>query len=311
MIGNYMKQYLIHFKKNFLIYTILFVLFNFILIPFLYSLPKYYKSEIKIIPKAEDIRGGMISQMIKMVQPGMSDKNLDIYLLDIISSNEFIKEILDSKYILGEDSVLIEDIENVKVETTQIYWEKAETEFLINRFKNNYLIYDELDNGIILIGVSSIDPHLSKQILDKILVEINKYYDQLYLEELNEEKKYLSIKLNEVKDSLEVYENKLLKLYHDNPLMNMASKIKVKELKLQKKIEFLNSLNFEFKKQFELVKLRILQNENRLDLVNNPDIIAIPYKPKRKILFVFSNFIIFGLILLSSFLIINKKNIFN
>lgn len=227
-----------------------------------------------------------------------SSENIDpsIYIDQIIKDREFAERLYNRKWFFKGDSLNLEQILKVKKDTTLENWQHIYYMAKIEAIRDDDLLSIKKDakTGVLTLISNISDPQLTYDLNKYTLDFISNYIRNSIQTQAKEKRLFIQERLKEVKDDLQIYENKLIN-FRERNLMSKSPQLLMEEARLSRQVTLDQEIYLQFQKQYELVKLEELDNQTLLQIVRNPDIPAIKSKPKRKVIIAIS--LLFGLCL--------------
>jgi uncharacterized protein involved in exopolysaccharide biosynthesis len=266
-INPYFKKLLEQKLKFILINTIVLIISLSYLI---YMIKPKYKSSVDILPSIQSSSPasllGQVSGLISMagINLGGGD-NTGIYE-NIIFSESILHPVIYSKYksIYYPDSVNLIQYFEIKSDNSLSQEKQDRYAFLktIRYLSENEIVKTNLnkDNDLFTVSVTTYDPTISASIANKIINGLDKHLRTKIKTQVTEQRLYLEIRNQQVKDSLTKEEEKLKTFREKNRVIDQSPELLLKQGRLMRNVEILQTVFGEITKQLELAKISEIQD---------------------------------------------------
>lgn len=289
-ISNLLDYVFLHFKR--VLKVSLLILFIFI-IYFFVKTPKYVSKVSFYTNYKDDMQSSLLSAVPGFMQGAIGSNTLDFSVSNFISSEKFLKEIVNSSY----------NYNNQQITLTELWGQDYNNFFLINPLSlasrlNRYFMYQdfltsnqlkEAHASLILYNSLSFNedrrtklnhisltiennPQLAVEIMDKIYKSIVTYSNEIVNTKASEKKEFIDLRLNEVKNDLENYENQLLEFSEKNKDIDFSPRLMLQKDRIQKNISLHKQLYFTLADQLELAKINEKDNTSSFFLLDEPGV---------------------------------------
>ena len=135
--------------------------------------------------------------------------------------------------------------------------------------------------GILTLNIRTKDYYLSSQIADNIVFNLDKYLKTQIKSYSSEQRQYLEIRNGQVKDSLSIAEEELKNFRERNRVAIQSPDLLLKQARLMRNVEILQTIFIEISKQLELAKISELQNSDVLNIKDKPEVPLLEEPRKR------------------------------
>lgn len=242
---------------------------------------KKYLSSATIFPSSGDDSSSMLStiQGLGLGLGGQGFSNDGIYSSDIYES------ILRSKRLAKETISQNFYIDGIEMPLYKILFLDKNNEFtkqqIINMVADDFIqeklsVYRSPGKSVITVTVVMPDPFLSKSVLDLLLVNMNKIY-----QDHNLSKNLL--KLDFINDRMASNDKDLIKaeeryenfLSQNKNFQNSPSLI-IMQSRLQRELDVLQALSLSLKKEYESIRLETIDKSTAISILDSPEV---PIKP--------------------------------
>jgi uncharacterized protein involved in exopolysaccharide biosynthesis len=241
-----------------------------------------YQSTVTLYPMNKDDNGPLKQLAVSL---GISNKTSGFYIMDVLGSRRIGKEVIYSKYLLDENKDSVNLIQ---------YWELDQydiSEFRIFEQSLRTLraavdIKEDKETSLVSITVNTKDPVLCKGIADRYCEAVINYLNNELKSSIIESIKFTEIRLNDVNEKLNRYQQDLVDFQNDNartnsPTLSMEYKRKYQDVELIQGVVIL------LEKQLELLKIEEVKEKPIINILDVPDINDKPVEPqKRKVVVV-------------------------
>ncbi|MCX7725901.1 MAG: Wzz/FepE/Etk N-terminal domain-containing protein [Chitinispirillaceae bacterium] len=233
--------------------------------------------------------GGNISQLASLAGislPTSGNVDPSQYLDLIITDQVFLKKLLEKKWVYKNDSLLLEQILEIKPDdTTKEDWQYR---FLIKKMEairgGKYINIEKGAKGnIMTLSVSMPDPKLAYEINVYTLEYISNYIRNSLQTQAKEKRTFIEERLNETFKELKESENALAQFKERNIITKSPTTI-LEETRLARQVTINQEIYLQLKKQYELAKIEELDNQTLVQIVKRPEIPIVKSKPKRKLI---------------------------
>jgi uncharacterized protein involved in exopolysaccharide biosynthesis len=268
----------------------------------------YYESSVVILPEYGS-KSNMLSQFSGLaalagVKVGETTPT-EIYQ-NLLQSESVIAPVINSKYLTKEypDSVnLIQYFEiNSKDNNPEIQKRKRFLE--VNELLTKAHITTDLDRmtKILTIKVTLPEAQLSADVVNKLVESLDLYIRTKRKSYASEQRYYLEKRVEQIKDSLSIYENKLRDFREQNRMIAQSPNLLLEQGRLMRNVEIHQTIYIELTKQLELAKIDEIKDAPILNIKENAQNPIIKVGPKRMtilILIFFLSFLVSGTYLLN------------
>lgn len=274
----------------------------------LFLVKPYYESSVVILPEYGS-KSNMLSQFSGLaalagVKVGETTPT-EIYQ-NLLQSESVIAPVINSKYLTKEypDSVnLIQYFEiNSKDNNPEIQKRKRFLE--VNELLTKAHITTDLDRmtKILTIKVTLPEAQLSADVVNKLVESLDLYIRTKRKSYASEQRYYLEKRVEQIKDSLSIYENKLRDFREQNRMIAQSPNLLLEQGRLMRNVEIHQTIYIELTKQLELAKIDEIKDAPILNIKENAQNPIIKVGPKRMtilILIFFLSFLVSGTYLLN------------
>jgi uncharacterized protein involved in exopolysaccharide biosynthesis len=154
------------------------------------------------------------------------------------------------------------------------------------------------------IKVVQKNPELAALLANSIVDELDFFLDGLKAEETGLQSRALEIRLVEVADSLSIAESALLEFRLHNKNIAQAPALKLEEGRLMRRVQIFGQVYGELNRQYEVLKINMLDDSNRFNILDRAIPPLVPASPKLLKLVVYFVVVGFALAILDLQLII-------
>jgi len=296
-----------NFKKSALVTLSVAVLVG----PLLFLLPNKYTSKATVLPSQQ---GGGLSELgavagligVSIPEFGGQGTN-DELIPDILYSERLLDLLISQKWKYSEYDSLVSLYTVFDVEPTSrsINPAREMKELLIESFRKDLLNATiERETGLITVTLTvPNDPYLAKNLLDTILVNLDKYNRQFRKTKSTAEFLFLEKRLQEVQSELTTSEAALARFETDNKNWQQSPGLQNQWKKFNREVLVNTTVWSELRKQFELVKINLEKEKQTVDILDSPTLASKKSGPKRLYMLIGISFLVF--LSMQTFLFLN------
>jgi len=299
-------QFLLIYKKKIAIYNALVI--SLALIYLLFFVKPDYVCIINILPEygSKSSLGGLanIASLAGLDVGGTSP--MEIYE-NIISSESVLEPVIMSKYKTLEypDSVNLIEYFDIKADIGITPEEQEREKFLklYKRMLKTTLSVDlDLMSKIMTLRITMPERMLSAEVLNRIAISLDTYVRTKKKSNASESRFYIEKRMNQVKDALSMYEERLKKFRENNKTIFQSPSLMLEQERLMREMTISGTVFAELQKQLELVKLDEIRDLPVLNIKEFAKDPMVKDGPNRRLMFIFiflfSNILIVGYYLL-------------
>lgn len=255
--------------------------------------PTVYHSKVSFYTNYNEAPQSSFLSMLPagMLGGGLGYTSLSFSIQNYLSSEIFLKDIVNETYIVGDDTITLSEkwgsdynkffvlnpITILKRLNFYLGYNRgldvgSKKEIYATSILKNSLIFSE-DRRTLMNTISiniENDSDLGKQILEKVYDSIVNYSSNVVNIKANEKRKFISQRLSEVTDSLEGAEDEMLKFSQENKQIQNSPTLTLHKQRLQKNITLYNQLYFTLSDQLELAKINEKDTTTSFFLLDAP-----------------------------------------
>jgi uncharacterized protein involved in exopolysaccharide biosynthesis len=281
-----------------LILTLLFLLF---------IIKPYYESSVVILPEYGN-KSSMLSQFSGLaslagVNVG-SGAPTEIYQ-NLLQSESVIGPVINSRYLTEEypDSVNLIQYFEIDTKDKNPEIQKRKRFLAVNELLTKSLISTDVDRMTKILTVKATMPEaqLSADVVNKLVASLDQYIRTKRKSYAGEQRYYIEKRVNQIKDSLSISENKLKDFREQNKMIIQSPNLVLEQGRLMRNVEILQTVYIELTKQLELTKIDEIKDApilNIKEIAQNPVIKAGPKRMSSLILILFFSILASGTYLL-------------
>ena len=152
-------------------------------------------------------------------------------------------------------------------------------------------INEDIRTGIFTIELSSIEPMLSKQILDVLIKELD-LHQQNYMKEIYSKTRiFIEDRIHNTKIELEEAEEKLKNFSDRNRRIENSPALLLEQQRLAREVTVLTGVFTTLKQQYETAKIEEVKDSNYILVLDYPELPIRKSKPQRKAMVILAGFI--------------------
>ena len=283
-------QYLMVYKKRILFLNIAIIAVSFMYL--LFFVKPDYVSTITVLPEYGSKSGlGGLANIASLAGLNVGGEYpMEIYK-NIITSESVLEPVIMSKYKTVEypDSVNLLEYFDMKA-TVSVTPEEQEREKFLKFYKQmlkSTLIVDiDLMSKIMTLRITMPERMLSAEVLNRIALSLDNYLRTKKKSNASESRFYIEKRINQVKDELSVYEERLKKFRENNKMILQSPSLMLVQERLIRDITISGTVFAELQKQLELVKLDEIRDLPVLNIKEFAKDPIVKDGPNRRIRFV-------------------------
>ncbi|MEW6702182.1 MAG: Wzz/FepE/Etk N-terminal domain-containing protein [Bacteroidota bacterium] len=296
-----------------------FILFNLLvlILTILYLLliaKPYFKSTVTILPdygnKSSEMLG-QLSGLASLAGVSVGDTPPTQIYQNLITSESVLSEVIYNKYQTKEFKQPVNLIEYFEIEPDETLPKDVQKRKMFLKlyegFSKTRLTTDlERMTKILTVTVEMPESKLSAEVANKIVESLDNYVRTQRKSFATEQRKYLEQRVEQVKDTLTFFEERLKDFRSQNRMILQSPELQLEQARLVRNVEIQQTVYGELLKQLELVKLQEVKDTpvvNIKELAKEPVIKA---GPKRAISLIITLFLS---VLLSGFYFMMKKKL--
>ncbi|NLE02538.1 MAG: hypothetical protein GX640_21955 [Fibrobacter sp.] len=238
------------------------------------------------IVKTSSKGGGNLNQLAALAGVNIfnsSNTDPSDYLDKVIQDKNFIEKLLERKWFFKNDSLTIENILKIKLDTTLKNWEYTYFMTKVEKVRKCKLISIRKDAKTGLLHLSSVapDPQLAYDLNVFTLDYISDYIRNSIKTQAKEKRVFIDERIIESKQALEKSEDVLARFRGSN-LMTSSPQVMLEEARLLRQVTMNQEIYIQFQKQYELARIEELDNQTLVQVVKGAEVPIERFKPQRK-----------------------------
>lgn len=245
---------------------------------------KKYLSSATIFPSSGDDSSSMLStiQGLGLGLGGQGFSNDGIYSSDIYES------ILQSKRLAKETITHNFYIDDIKMPLYKILFTDENNKFteeqIINMVADDFVeeklsVYRSPGKSVITVSVIMSDPFLAKSVLDVLLINMNKIYQDHNLSKNLLKLDFISDRVESNDKDLTKTEEKYENFLYQNKNFGDSPSLIILQSRLQRELDVLEALSLSLKKEYESIKLETIDKSTAISILDSPEIPLEPSSP--------------------------------
>jgi uncharacterized protein involved in exopolysaccharide biosynthesis len=299
-IQDFVEKFLPYFLKLWKNWKKLLIINGIVLIlSFLYLLllvKSYYESTVSILPEYGN-KSSMLSQLSGLASlAGVSVGSgapTEIYQ-NLLQGESVMAPVIYRMYLTKEypDSVNLIQYFKVKIKDPNPEIQKRKQYLAVNDLLIKALVSTDLDRmtKILTVKVTMPEAQLSADVVNKLVESLDQYIRTKRRSYAGEQRYYLEKRVDQIKDSLRICENKLKDFREQNRMIAQSPNLLLDQGRLMRNVEIQQNVYIELTKQLELAKIDEIRDAPILNInenAQNPIKKAGPNKLSRLILIFF------------------------
>lgn len=222
-----------------------------------------------------------LAQFAGVAMPGASSPEPSEYFPDLLEDEAFLKEILERKWVIGGDSMLLEQYWQMKPDTTKPNWRFRYEKEKVQRLEGEPIKIIKGSNGLILLTTYFGTPELTWQINNFIVGQLDNYLLDKLKSNAKQTRLFVEMRLGESEKQLIESEHRLAEFLDRNQGIN-SPRLLLQQKQLQRSISVNQEIFLELKKQFEMARIEEQKNQPLLDIISKATIPVDKHKPNRR-----------------------------
>jgi uncharacterized protein involved in exopolysaccharide biosynthesis len=246
-------------------------------------LPEYFKSTAVLLPQTEKgkLSGGTsdLTDLASIAGINTLGEGSIVKLYPaIIKSESVLKNVLYAKYktMKLKDSVNLIKFLGIEAKTPALIYENA-----LNALRDALEVTIENRTYIVTISTETREPQLSSDIVNRVVFELDRFIRTKRTANASEQRKWIEIRLDEVKHDLEKSENTLKEFRERNRIVVSSPQLLLEQERLLREVQINSIMYIELKKQFEIVKIEEIKNLRIINILDDARPAVKKDKPKR------------------------------
>lgn len=214
------------------------------------------------------------------------------YLDKVMQDEQFLKKILDQKWYVKGDSLLLDDLWKLKIDTALPNWKFMYAKKKIEKLRRGgYLsLSKNMKTSLLTLTTNFQGPECARDVNLFILQQFQRYLATNRKSQAKDKCAFILERIGEVKQSLQDAENHLTEFREKNA-MSTAPRVQIEEMRLLRQVTINQEIYLQLQKQYELARIDELDDQPLIEVVQKAEIPHLRSKPKRK------NILIMGFIL--------------
>ena len=309
-------RYLFAYKYLIVSLVSLSMLYSYIYIHFT-SVP-LYETEATILP----IGGGSISNVSSIAsQFGISvsdgDGGVDLssgkLVPEVIKSRKLARSVLDYKFDTKKYGKEKKFISIMMGDTLTEIFSERDLRRSVKLFRGKINVKVQKRSPLLIIRLRGSDKVLLPKLLDAIIEELKNIVSNFKLSKSVEKKKFIGLRLHEVKESLKSAEKKYQRFKETNRKILNSPSLIIDEQRLLREIELQSQIYIALKSEYEMTQVEEAGMVTSIQILDKPEIPLKKLSPKPFQVYV-SGLIIsivacFVIIALREWMLLNKKGL--
>lgn len=211
------------------------------------------------------------------------------YLDKVIQDKDFLAMLYEKKWLFKGDSLPLEQILKIKIDTTVQNWKYVHFMNKIEAVRKGKILTLKKDPKTSLLTLSSIatDPQLTFDLNVFTLNYLRNYIRNSIKSQAKEKRIFIEERIVESKSELENSEDALAKFRGRNSMTN-SPQMMLEEARLARQVAMNQEIYIQFKKQYELAKIEELDDQPLIQVIRGADVPIERIKPKRTMIVIIS-----------------------
>jgi uncharacterized protein involved in exopolysaccharide biosynthesis len=240
-----------------------------------FVLTPYYDVSVTILPDYGNKPGvslGGLGGLASIAGLGnLAGENLPQIYDNLLISESVLKNVIYKKYLTEKYPDSVNLIKYFKIKSTvapnQELEERERFVKMVRTFVKS-IIDTKIDriSQVMTITVRTEEPKLSTEIVNTLVVELEKYIRTQKKSYAAEQRAYVEKRIDQVQDSLELAEIAIKNFREANSIYNQSPKLLMEQTRLMRNIQILDVVYTELHKQLELIKIEEIKDVSILNV---------------------------------------------
>ncbi len=242
-------------------------------------LPEQYKASATILPSGSSTSSGLLTQLGSFAGINMPRGE---------TTSNLYPAIIKSRTLLGE--VLASPYKNTTYKDYLLGDKEATPEALdgVYSFLNNTIdVKKDRDTGIIIVSFTYGEAEFTASVANEIIDKLDLYLKFRVNSEVSNQRKMIERRISEVQTVLSSVEEDLIEFREKNRVVELSPSLMISEGRLRRELEINNTIYVELTKQFELVKIEEIGDQQVMNVLDRASVPIYRSYPKRKIIVFF------------------------
>lgn len=254
--------------------------------------PEVFSTSSLFVTKTGKQSGGNLGQLASLAGINIGNSGTvdpSDYLDKVIQDKTFLVTLFDRKWLLKGDSLPLEQILEIKNDTTipncehVYYMNKID---IVRKSKILTLKKDPKTNLLTLTS-TTLDPQLAFDLNVFTINYLSNYIRNSIKSQAKEKRIFIEERINESMKELERSEDALAK-FRGNNIITSSPQMILEEARLARQVAMNQEIYIQFKKQYELAKIEELDDQPLIQVIRGADVPIERIKPKRAMIVLIS-----------------------
>lgn len=271
-----------------------------------FILTEYFRSTAVILPDADKSKlsslGGGISDLAALAGVNIGGEGSIAKLYPtILKSESVLRNVIYTKYKTKtfSDSVDLIQFWDIKERSPEREYEVA-----LKKLREALEIAIDIKLNVVSLSIETEEPQLSADILNTIIQNLDKFIRTKRNSNASEQRKWIELRLSEVKFDLSKAENALKDFREKNRAVSGSPQLMLDQERLLREVQINSTMYIELKKQLELVKIEEIRTTPIINVMDYARPAAKKEKPKRGIILLVS--MIIGLLGTCGYIVVDN-----
>jgi tyrosine-protein kinase Etk/Wzc len=244
-------------------------------------LPKSYKSTSVLIPDTDESKMmGLagLSNLASMVGLNIGNSDPEKLYPAVIQSEAVLREVIYAKYKTEKFDSTVNLIEYWKIDEDSPV---RDFEVALKKLQDNLDIDYDRATSIVTISDWMREPQLAADVLSNTVAELDKFFRTKRITSATEQRKWIEVRLGQVKDDLAKSEDKLEEFRKVNRATMNSPELQMAEARLIREVDINSAEYVELKRQYEIIKIQEIKNTPVINVMDAARPAGKKDKPKR------------------------------
>ncbi len=247
-------------RKKFIIFNVVVLIMTLVYLIFLTK--PYYDSTVTILPDygGKESSLGQLGGLASLAGVSVGSGSPTEIYQNLVTSEAVLSPVIYAKYKTEKFPNSVNLIQYFKIKPDKSLSSNLQKrDMFLKAFKglSKGRLTSDVDRmtKILTISVKMPEAQLSADVVNKIAESLDTYIRTKRKSYASEQSQYIAARLMQVKDSLNVAENKLMYFKQQNRMVIQSPELMLQQARLQRNAEIRNAVYLELSKQLELAKI--------------------------------------------------------
>jgi uncharacterized protein involved in exopolysaccharide biosynthesis len=256
----------------------------------IYSLivPVKFQSQTILLTKTGAAKTSDFAQIAALAGVSMfSSGSTDIseFLPEVIKDRDFMLKVLTRKWLYSGDSLFLEQIWEMKPDTSRNDCAYAFETAKVNALRNGKFIVltKDIKTGLLSLTTTFGNAQLTYDVNAYVLQLLDSFIRDNMRSQAKDKRQFIEQRIEEVSNELLQAEN-FLTSFKERNAVSLAPRVRLEEERLQRKVMINQEVYIELQKQYEMARIQEKNDQAIVQVIQQPEIPVVKYWPKRSLM---------------------------